>query len=223
MLESALEHHRDSSRLLTDVAVRHAQYGNIDSALKVLERLLDQTPSMHPIEPIARITLICFAKATATDSDYSFQPLPPNWQPLHAPIVLASAALGHLNSLLARNTCNGIDRSRLTAGLNVLLSSMPVARMKGNLDNWTLFFEAARTALLANEPDMFVHYMKIAMTLDPTRPEAGGSLIVHYLQQDKRDLALATFDAMITSNPVPDRRFSEDIQRLKSLLWPKTD
>lgn len=223
MLESALEHHPDSSRLLTDVAVRHAQYGDIGSALKALEHLLDQQPRMRPIEPVARLALICFARMTATDGDYSFRPLPPDWQPLHAPIVLASAALGHLNSLLTRNTCPGIDRPRLVAGLNVLLASMPVARMKGDLDNWTLFFEAARTAMLANDQDTFVRHLQTAMTLDPTRPEAGASLIVYFLNQDRREQALTTFDAMQSANPAPDRRFSEDLLRLKSMLWPQTD
>lgn len=223
LLESALEHHPNSSRLLSDVAVRRAQHGDLIPALKALARSLELTPSLRPAEPIARLALSCIAQAKGTADDYDFRPLPPDWQPRHAPIVFASAALGHLNALLTENACPGIDRKRLISGLNLLLGSMPTAHMKGNMDNWTLFFEAARTAILANDPESFTHHLQTAMTLDPTRSEAGASLIVYYLKQNRRDLALATFDIMASTNPAPDRHFAEALLRLKSLLWPQTD
>lgn len=223
MLESAVEHHPNSYRLLSDLAVRRAQHGNIGLALKTLEQSLKLAPSIRPAEPIARLALICIARAQAEITDYAFQPVPLDWQPLHAPIVFASSALGHINSLLTKEACPSIDKARLITGLNLLLASMPVDNMKGNFENWTLFFEAARTATLTNDQDAFIRYLQTTMKIDPTRPESGNSLIVYFLNHGNREQALSTFDMMKSANPVPDRRFSEEIQRLKSLLWPKTD
>lgn len=223
MLESAIKYHPGSYRLLSDLAVRRAQHGNIGLALKTLEQSLKLAPSIRPAEPIARLALICIARTQVEITDYAFQPVPTDWRPLHAPIVFASSALGHLNSLLTKEACPSIDKTRLITGLNLLLASMPVDHMKGNFENWTLFFEAARTATLTNDQDAFIRYLQTAMKIDPTRPEAGASLIVYFLNQDRREQALATFDAMQAANPAPDRRFSEDLLRLKSMLWPQTD
>lgn len=223
MLESALEYHPDSTRLQSDAAIRRAQHGDIQPALAALERSLDLAPASRPVGMIGRLALLCIAGAAPAPADYAYQPLPADWLPQRSAIVFASSALGHLNLMLTRDACPALDRSRLIASLNGLLASLPISDMKGSTDSWTLFFEAARTAILANDLAAFIHHLQTAMMLDPARPEAGASLIVHYLNESNRELAIRTFNTMINDNPSPNPFLADELQRLKALLWPESN
>lgn len=223
MLESALAYHPDSTRLQSDVAIRRAQHGDLQPALAALERSLALAPASQPVGMIGRLAVFCIAGAAPAPADYVYKSLPTDWLPQRSAIVFASSALGHLNLMLTRNACPALDRSQLIAGLNGLLASMPVSDMKGSTDSWTLFFEAARTAILANDPHAFILHLQTAMMLDPARPEAGTSLIVHYLNESNRELAIQTFNTMISTNPSPNPFLADELQRLKALLWPENN